>query len=107
MTKRYKILLDPGHGATAPWPKGKFSRPLMMIDKENPTKVIKVCGSKRHPNDGRLLYYREDIGTLAIAYACKKALEELDSYDVFLTRNPYSDTNPNIYLGANNPFWVY
>lgn len=91
------ILLDPGHGATDFKPKGKFSRPLMTLENAG-TSVKQICGAARHEKDSSVDCYREDLGTQLIAKSCSDKLIKLGIQDVYLTRTPEYDVNPNVYL---------
>jgi N-acetylmuramoyl-L-alanine amidase len=93
------VLLDPGHGATAFPPKGRFSRPLMKYDFD---RVLKVAGGNRHECDApeyRDQYYREDWGVLEIAKAASVALQDF-GYLVFCTRRFKNDVNAKLNLSV-------
>jgi len=92
------IVLDPGHGLNE---KGIFSRPLMDCTGD---KAICVPDSMHpHVNDYEPNFYREDIGTLAIA---KKAAAELEAkgHTVLITRR--DENNAGVYLSSfSNNNW--
>jgi N-acetylmuramoyl-L-alanine amidase len=90
------VLLDPGHGASNFFPKGKFRRPLMTLGLGSQKAEI-VCGPRRNLYDKVLGYYREDLGTLKIAAATQKYLEEA-GFKVYLTRDLDDDVNAPLSL---------
>jgi len=91
------IVLDPGHGLNE---KGKYSRPL--IDCTDDEAII--VDSKKfpesmypHENDNAPDFYREDLGTLAIA---KRTAAELEckGHKVYITRT--DEHNAGVYLSS-------
>jgi len=84
-TKKYIVILEPGHGLKED---GKYSRPLLDC---RGSKVKFVSnGMKPHPKDDQPGYYREDLGTLALAKEIREVLK--DKVDVLLTREDERDS---------------
>ena len=86
------IVLDPGHGLNN---KGRYSRPLMDC---RGNKAIVVPNSMYpHENDYEPNFYREDLGTLAIA---KRTAAELEcrGHKVYLTRK--DQNGAGLYLSS-------
>lgn len=96
MNKKTTIVIDPGHGLKK---NGKFSRPLMDCTGEkvkivsNSMKLARTSKTEEGQySDSK--YYREDFGTLFLAKAIRKELE--DKYNILLTRKDIYDAKINL-----------